>query len=212
MWKLVKPEINKPESNDKFPPRLDGKLVEDHQELANMFNEYFINVATNESAINNLYSVYKETFPQMQMAPITTKEIKDIFKSLPWKNSSGYDEIPKTSMPLIASPLTYLCNKSITTGNFPTRLKYSQVIPIFKKGNKTELTKYRPISLLTYFSKFFEKLIYTRLKSHIIVNKILTKEQYGFRSNTSTEKTIYQLTNKILQAFDNKVMGWRLVL
>jgi hypothetical protein len=132
-------------------------------------------------AINNLYSVYKEPFPQMQMAPITTKEIKDIIKSLPLKNSSSDNKIPlrilKISMLLIASPLTYLCNKSITTGSFPTRLKYSQVVPIFKKGNKTELTNYRPISLLTYFSKIFEILIYTRLNSHIMLNEILAKEQ-----------------------------------
>jgi hypothetical protein len=51
-----------------------------------------------------------------------------------------------------------------------------------------------------------KKLIYTRLNKHITSNKILAKEQYGFRStsNTSTEKAIYQLTNKILKALDNK--------
>jgi Notch-like protein len=91
------------------------------------------------------------------MAPITTKEIKEIIKSLPWKNSSSYDEIPlrtlKISMPFITSPLKYLRNKPMSTGNFPARLKYSQIIPIFKNGNKTELTNYRPISLLTSFSK-----------------------------------------------------------
>jgi hypothetical protein len=70
-------------------------------------------------------------------------------------------------------PLTYLCNKSISTGNFPTRLKYSQIIPILKNDNKTELTNYRPISLLTSFLKFFEKLIYTRLNKHKISYKIL---------------------------------------
>jgi hypothetical protein len=51
------------------------------------------------------------------MAPVTTKEIKDIIKSLSWKSSSGYDEIPlkilKIRMPLITFPLTYLCNKSV---------------------------------------------------------------------------------------------------
>ena len=107
-------------------------------------------------------------------------------------------------MPLITSQLTYLCNKSISKGSFPTRLKYSQITPIFKKGDKTELTNYRPISLLTSFSKIFEKLIYTRLNKHIIFNKILANEQYGFRRNTSTETAIYQLTNKILKALDNK--------
>jgi hypothetical protein len=142
------------------------------------------------------------------MAPVNAKEIKEIINSLPWKNSSGYDEIPlrilKISMPLIITPLTYLCNKSISIQNFPTKLKYSQIIPIFKKGNKTELNNYRPISLLTFFSKIFEKLIYTRLNKHTISNKILANEQYGFRSNTSTEKAVYQLTNKILKALDNK--------
>jgi Notch-like protein len=134
------------------------------------------------------------------MAPVTTKEIKAIIKSPP----SGYDEIPlrilKIITPLITSPITYLCNKSISKGSFPTRLKYSQIIPIFKKGNETELTNYRPISLLTSFSKKFRKtdlLIYTTFSKHILSNKIPAKEQYEFKSNTSI---IYQLTNKILKA------------
>ena len=72
------------------------------------------------------------------MTPVTIKEIKDIIKSLPPKNSSRYDEIPlrilKISMPFITYPLTYLGNKAISKGSFPGRLKYSQVIPIYKKG------------------------------------------------------------------------------
>jgi hypothetical protein len=124
------------------------------------------------------------------------------------KNSSGYDEIPlrilKISMPLITSPLTYLCNKSISKGSFPTMLKFSRITPIFKKVDKTELTKCRPISLLTCFSKFFEKPFYTRLNKHIIYNKILVVEQYVFRSNISTEMAIYHIINKILKARENK--------
>ena len=106
---------------------MEGKLVKDHHDLANRFNEYFINVTTrtyanittgNLPAINNLYSVYRQSFPQIQMAPVTTKEIKEIIKFLPRKISSSYDEIPlrilMIHMPLITSPLTYLCNKSIS--------------------------------------------------------------------------------------------------
>jgi hypothetical protein len=50
----------------------------------------------------------------------------------------------------------------------------------------------------------FGKLIYTKLNKHIIYNKILADEQYGFRSNKSTETAIYLLTNRILKALDNK--------
>ena len=111
------------------------------------------------------------------------------------KNSHGYDEILsrilKISLPYIISPITYLCNKAMSSGIFPSWLKFSQIVPIFKKGDKDKLTNYRPISLLTAFSKIFEKVIYKRLDNHIISNSILVKEQYGFRSNASTEKAIY---------------------
>jgi len=138
----VKPETNKQKLTDNSPPCIEGKLVKDHQELTNMFNEYFVNVVTNKSvdsisnnptAINNLSSFYGETFPQIHVAPITTKEIEDIIKSLPSKNSSGYDEIPlrilKISMPLITSPLTYLGNKSISKGKFPSKAKILAYYP-----------------------------------------------------------------------------------
>jgi len=54
------------------------------------------------------------------------------------------------------SPLTYICNAVLSTGVFPDRLKYAIVKPIFKKGNKQEISNYRPISLLTSFSKIIE--------------------------------------------------------
>jgi Notch-like protein len=47
----------------------------------------------------------------------------------------------------------------LSTGTFPTWLKFSQIFPLFKKGNKTEMSNYRSVSLLTSFSKVFEKVI-----------------------------------------------------
>ena len=94
----------------------------------------------------------------------------------------------------------------MSSGTFPTWLKFSQIVPVHKKGDKNKLTNYRPISLLTAFSKIFEKVIYKRLDNHITSNNILAKEQYGFRNNASTEKAIHQLTNNILKALDNKYL------
>jgi fructose-1,6-bisphosphatase/inositol monophosphatase family enzyme len=93
----------------------------------------------------------------------------------------------------------------LSTGIFPARLKYSHIKPIFKKGIKTEISNYRPISLLTSFSKVFEKVIYKRLHYHIKGNNILAKEQYGFRNNSSTEIASYNLINNILKAPNNKM-------
>jgi hypothetical protein len=60
------------------------------------------------------------------------------------------------------------------------------------------------MSLLTSFSKIFEKIIYMRLSKHVINNAILSSEQYGFRNNSSTEKATFKLLNYILHALNNK--------
>ena len=88
---------------------------------------------------------------------VSTKEIKNIIKSLKPKNSSGYDttstKLLKISSPFITSSLTPICNKSVSSGTFPDRLKYAVVKPSFKKGDKTKLLNYRPISIFSSFSK-----------------------------------------------------------
>jgi len=81
----------------------------------------------------------------------------------------------------------------------PKRLKYAIIKPVYKTGDKLVTTNYRPISLLTSFSKISEKLIYSRLYKHICTsttgNNILVKEEYGFRINSSTEVASYDVIN-----------------
>jgi hypothetical protein len=87
----------------------------------------------------------------------------------------------------------------------PSRLTFSSIKPFYKEGDRTNITNFRPVSLLTSFSKVLEKVIYTRLYQHIIQNDTLATEQYGFRNNTSTEKAFYKLINGILVALNNKL-------
>jgi hypothetical protein len=79
----------------------------------------------------------------------TTNEIDKIIKSLKTKNSYGYDEIPvkiiKLSVPFIISPLTYICNKSLSSV-FPERLKYAIIKSVREKGDRSLPSNYRPIS------------------------------------------------------------------
>jgi hypothetical protein len=65
--------------------------------------------------------------------------------------------------------------------------------PCFKKGDKSQLSNYRPISVLTSFSKIFEFLIFHRLKHHLVSNNILTNEQISFHDNVSIESAIFKL-------------------
>jgi hypothetical protein len=189
-----------------------------------IFNNYFLNVAdnitkkicthttTNIDANKNfkyhLNLRVEGPYPKIVFKNITSKEIKKVIASFPSKNSTGYDEISmktlKISAPFISSLLCYIFNKAVLYGKFPTRMKYSIIIPIHKKGDKKNCGNYRPISLLTSFSKIFEKLIFKRISTHVHNYDILVNEQFGFRPKLSTETASYTFINKVLTAINNK--------
>ena len=80
------------------------------------------------------------------------------------------------------TPLTYLVNSSIKQGIFPSELKIAKVFPIFKAGDKQVIANYRPISILNFFSKIFEKMWQTTLS---IFQKVTT---FSMNTNMALEK------------------------
>jgi len=88
----------------------------------------------------------------------------------------------------------------ISTGIFPTRLKFAEIKPLYKKGEMANISNYRLISLLTLFLKILEKIIFTRLTGHILV-----EEQFDFRTKSSMDLDSYKLINDILTSLNNKL-------
>ena len=123
--------------------------------------------------------------PKIRTSVVNEAKIKSIIRFLKPKNSSGYDEtsckITESCASIISSPLRYIYNYSLHTGIFPDRLKIAVVKPLHKKGDKFNISNYRPISLLPTFSKIFEKAMYSRLNQHLYTNNMLVPEQYAFR-------------------------------
>ena len=103
----------------------------------------------------------------------------------------------------ISKPLTIIINQSLETGIFPDALKVAKVKPLFKKGDNCCLNNYRPISLLPTISKIFERVMYTQLYYYFNVNNLLSEQQYGFRSQHSTELASVKLVDFILKEMDN---------
>ena len=83
-------------------------------------------------------------------------------------------------------------------------MKIAEIIPIFKNGQQTEFTNYRPISILSQFSKILEKLFNLRLETFLDVNKILSDSQYGFRPGMSTVQAAAELVEHISSAIDSQ--------
>ena len=112
-----------------------------------------------------LHYAFTRLRKNMKLNHTTNKEIDEIIKLLKPKNSHGYDEIStkilKASAPYILSPLTYIGNKILSIGIFPDRLKFSEIKPLFKKGNRTNCLNYRPSHYFHPSQKFSRKL-YTK--------------------------------------------------
>ncbi len=124
------------------------------------------------------------------MHPTDPEEILKTVASLKPKTSHGHDSISSKLIKLIttsiAIPLSKIINKSIETGTVPTSWKLAKVIPIYKSKEKSNMSNYRPISLLPSLSKILEKIVHHRLYSFCKTQNILYPNQYGFRPNHST--------------------------
>jgi len=86
----------------------------------------------------------------------------------------------------------YVYNKSLTCGISPNCLKCAIIKPCFKKGDKSQISNYRPASLLTGFCTVFELLIFHRLK-HLVSSNVMANERLGFCDDISTESAIFKL-------------------
>jgi len=124
------------------------------------------------------------------------------------KNSCGYNEIStkilKIRCPFINSPINYTCNKMLFWGVFHDRLKYTIIKLIHKNYNRCEVSDYRPLSLLTSFSKIFETVMQRRILKHLTKYNVLSTEQYGFRVRFRADTATHKLTTEILNAMNNK--------
>ena len=100
-------------------------------------------------------------------------------------------------------PLKIIFRNILLTSIYPDSWKFSNVIPIFKKGDKQLIKNYRPISLLPICGKILEKIIFNNLYSYLNANNLITNNQSSFRPGDSTTNQLLYLVNEIHQAFEN---------
>jgi len=91
--------------------------------------------------------------------------------------------------------LADLFNTSIETGQFPDLWKFASVTPIFKECDKAEMSNYRPISVLPFTAKLFEKLIANQLYPNMNDNGYFSSEQWGFLRPHSTVTSLVKSTD-----------------
>ena len=150
------------------------------------------------------------------IAPSVPSEISDIINMLKSGKSLGPNSIPikllKHLCPLISLPLSQIINESFQSGIFPDKIKLAKVIPLFKKGCSVTASNYRPISLLSVFSKITEKVMYKRLYDFLEKHSILYSFQFGFRESHSINHALVSMTDTIKNSLDNRKFGCEIFL
>ena len=89
------------------------------------------------------------------------------------------------------------------TNIIPDELKLARVIPVYKCNDKQTLSNYRPISILTLFSKVLETVMYKSISKFLDSHSLIHDRQFGFRNNHSTTHAIITLVNKITESDDS---------
>jgi hypothetical protein len=216
-WKILNSILSRHSNKKEFPNHftVNGKKVINKDEIANKFNDFFVNIGPELASKITSQAPNPHNLPHVNLvnsfylSPTTTEEIISIIKILKPKTSCGYDGIsPKfiksCSLHTIAAPLAHIANTSFRNGKFPTDMKKTKVIPIHKSNDPSQMNNYRPISLLPAFSKIIERLVHNRLTKYLTLHSLLSPSQYGFQKNLSTELAILEIQDRIVHALNNK--------
>lgn len=211
LWKAAK-KLNRPVMQDPPIRGPDGLWVGDPKRKASLFADHLSNTFkpyTQASAAEDITLVEKSD--ELEVAPATLREVENICKHLNCKKTPGYDlitakilkEMPKKGL----IKLQHIINACFKLKYTPKHWKIAEVIVIPKPGKPTsDVSSYRPISLLPVMSKVFERLFLARLDQIIAMRNLIPSHQFGFRKKHSTIDQIHRLTDVLERTYEqNKV-------
>ena len=202
-WSFIK-KLRK-DSNGIQPLKVDGNIITDSKEKANVFNSHFRSVFTNEPD-KVLPDKGPSPHPLMEDITITTPGILTLLQNLNIHKASGPDTIStrllKETAEVTAPILKLIFEKSLATGGVPYDWRIANVTPVYNKAERCVPQNYQPISLTSTCSKVLEHIISSHLKKHL-ENNLLYEFQHGFQHNRSCETQLVSFINDLAKSYDN---------
>lgn len=174
-------------------------------DIAQLFADHFSSVFSKGTSQDTLNLSVDTNSNVLSNIVLSSDEVLKVLRSLSRNKGGGPDGIPavfyKECSSELAYPLTLIFNKSLAVGTFPSLWKQANVVPIYKKGDKSIVTNYRPISLLNISAKILEAVIYPRI--FYLFKHQITPVQHGFFSGRSIVTNLLHFTDYIFEAFQN---------
>ena len=187
-----------------------GKVINDDRLAANLLNEYFSSVFTKEN-YNNA-PVPKQIFQGniqtegLLFIEITEEMVANKLEKLDVNKCPGLDDMhPKLLFELreeLIEPLTKLFSYSIKNGVVPLEWKEAGVVPLFKKGKKSEPENYRPVSLTSLICKIMESILKDSILDHLNKFSLINDSQHGFSKGRSCLTNLLVFLEEVTYSLD----------
>ena len=157
---------------------------------ANILNHQFISVFTDDTR-TSLPDLGPSSYPSIEDITVYCEGVVKPLKNLKPHKADGPDDIPlmllMEAADEIAPEITLLFHASLNQGNTPSTWRKALVVPIIKKGSKSDASNYRPISFTSVLCKLCEHILHSNMLTHLANHKILSDAQHGFRKRRSCD-------------------------
>lgn len=202
--------INVKKKDDGYPStmRFNGDSSNNSEIITDFFASFFESAFDNESFTppEAAFSYINSKVTDFIIPDITEDVVAKKLETLSEDYSVGPDKVPpivlKRCARAFSLPLSILFKSSISSSSFPRLWKSSFIIPIHKKGSKSDIDNYRPIAKLSCIPKSFESIIYSSLSE--TCKSIISPNQHGFVPNKSTTTNLLEFSSDIIGAFISK--------
>lgn len=204
MWEVVNEITRNSRKCSTLPSKLTKNTVDE-------FNTFFTSVGPDLAA--KLPDASKQSDPpspvvnSFALHEVELNEVLSVVTALATNKASGLDGIPakliKENIDILGPILCRLFNHSLHKCTYPSSLKIARVTPVFKDGDSSDPSSYRPISVLSVINNIFEKILCKRVHHFLEKYNIICPQQHGFRPKHSTSSAVITLTQAINSALHN---------
>ncbi|KAK3508702.1 hypothetical protein QTP70_004248 [Hemibagrus guttatus] len=202
--------------NPPAPPSPSSLTAEDFATFYTEKIERICQTFTSPPTSSTSHSQHSITPSLTQLSTVAAEEVLQIIRSCN-PTTCPLDPIPSAILQTISPDLlpfiTTVIN-GLTSGHVPTVFKKARVIPILKKPalDPSDISNYRPVSLLSFLSKILERVVCNQLSDYLMQNNLHDPNQSGFKAAHSTETALLALTEKLHAARSAKLSSVLILL
>ena len=194
---------------------MNGMMLNKPFDIAQEMNNFFVDKvkkivnnlpSSDQNAVDLTRSLMRDRKCNFNLQAVHPDTVSKIIGNLKSSHSCGLDTIDAYVIKLVRAELvpvlTHIINLSIRENIFPTTWKNAKIIPLHKKDEQTNPKNYRPVALLSIFSKILERAIFQQVVEYMEVNMLFHPSHHGFRHGHSTATALIEMQDIWMEAFD----------